>query len=223
MLNVKRSSGSPTPHAQWRPSPAASGWRLIALAAGLAFSPAAHAHLVTTGLGPVYDGIGHFFLSPDDVGAALAVALLAGLRGPASGRLAVIALPLAWLLGGVAGDLAPTPGSSAEIASAVSLLILGILVASDLALPLAALTAIAALAGAAHGFFNGTALREAGGPTAALQLVGITLTLVVLATVGAALAVSARRPVPRIIIRVSGSWIAATGLLLLGWTLHTRR
>ena len=51
----------------------------------------AHAHLVTTGLGPVYDGITHFALSPDDILPALALALFAGLRGPPPGRRAMFA------------------------------------------------------------------------------------------------------------------------------------
>ena len=68
------------------------------------FSPArADAHLVTTGLGPVYDGIGHFFLSPGDALAALALALLAGLRGTAAGRRVLFILPVAWLAGGLVG------------------------------------------------------------------------------------------------------------------------
>ena len=36
----------------------------LALAGG---ASSAEAHLVTTGLGPIYDGIGHFFLTPEDV------------------------------------------------------------------------------------------------------------------------------------------------------------
>ena len=38
------------------------------------------AHLVTTGLGPVYDGIGHLVMTPKDLIPALAIALFAGLR-----------------------------------------------------------------------------------------------------------------------------------------------
>ena len=69
----------------------------------LFFPARADAHLVTSGLGPVYDGIGHFFLSPGDALAALALALLAGLRGTAAGRRALFILPMAWLAGGLAG------------------------------------------------------------------------------------------------------------------------
>jgi hypothetical protein len=40
-----------------------------------------HAHLNSTGMGPIYDGLMHFLLSPEDFVAVLALALLAGLRG----------------------------------------------------------------------------------------------------------------------------------------------
>ena len=38
------------------------------------------AHLVTTGLGPVYDGIGHLVLSPEDWVPVLALGLFVGLK-----------------------------------------------------------------------------------------------------------------------------------------------
>jgi hypothetical protein len=44
---------------------------------------------------------------------------------------------------------------------------------------------------------------------------------VILALVSAAV-VALRRPWARIAVRVAGSWIAAIGLLLLGWTLSGR-
>jgi hydrogenase/urease accessory protein HupE len=69
----------------------------------------AEAHLVTTGLGPIYDGISHVFLSPDDLVPIVAIALLAGLNGPAVGRRALFALTAAWLAGGMAGVLVGQP------------------------------------------------------------------------------------------------------------------
>ena len=42
---------------------------------------AAEAHLNSTGMGPVYDGLMHFLTSAEDVVPVLALALLAGLRG----------------------------------------------------------------------------------------------------------------------------------------------
>ena len=52
---------------------------------------------------------------------------------------------------------------------------------------------------------------------AALGLVGIVTTLFVTVVLVAALVVGLRAPWSRIAVRVAGSWIAAIGLLLLGW------
>jgi hypothetical protein len=56
---------------------------LIAVSGLLCCPSNAAAHLVTTGMGPVYDGIGHLLLTPEDLVPALAMALYAGLRGRA--------------------------------------------------------------------------------------------------------------------------------------------
>src|SRR5664279_6134020 len=63
----------------------------------------AQAHLNSTGMGPLYDGLTHFLLSPEDFVPVLALALLAGLRGAAYGRWALFTVPAAWLLGGFFG------------------------------------------------------------------------------------------------------------------------
>ena len=56
--------------------------KTLIVAFGLLFYPSnAAAHLVTTGMGPVYDGIGHLLLTPEDLVPAVAMALYAGLRG----------------------------------------------------------------------------------------------------------------------------------------------
>ena len=69
----------------------------------------AEAHLITTGLGPVYDGVAHFVLSPEDLIPVIGLAVLAGLRGRAHGRWALFALPVFWLVGGAAGLLIARP------------------------------------------------------------------------------------------------------------------
>ena len=78
--------------------------RVALCAFGLLVLPAtAHAHLVNTGLGPFYDGVSHFALTPEDLLPALALSLFAGLRGMRTGRLALFALPGAWFAGGLMG------------------------------------------------------------------------------------------------------------------------
>ena len=77
----------------------------------LMYAAPAEAHLNTTGMGPIYDGLMHFLMSPEDFVPVLALALLAGLRGATYGRRALFVLPVAWLLGGLAGlsAVAATP------------------------------------------------------------------------------------------------------------------
>jgi hydrogenase/urease accessory protein HupE len=172
----------------------------------------AAAHLVTTGMGPVYDGIGHLLLTPEDLVPVVAVALYAGLRGRAPGRRALFFFPLAWLLGGFMGLTANTMPTFPV--SAFSFLLVGILIAVDLRLPDNAFTVLAVAVGIMHGFFNGIALK--GGP-AGLGLLGIMSALFVLVALVSAFVVSLKSPWTRIVVRVAGSWVAAMGLLMIGW------
>ena len=192
-------------------------------AAAALLAPRAEAHLVTTGLGPVYDGIGHFCLSPEDVLPAIALALLAGERGSRAGRRALFLLPLAWVGGGLASLATQLPELSGEAAAALSFLLLGVLVAIDGRLPSGTVAALAVGLGGVHGFYNGLAMRAAGTGAATLQLTGIGVVLFVLVALVAAWVVSLRRAWGRILVRVAGSWIAAMGLLLLGWTFRLKR
>lgn len=170
------------------------------------------AHLVTTGMGPVYDGIGHLLLTPEDLIPAVAVALYAGLRGKSSGRLALFFFPVAWLIGGFAGLLVNiTP---VFFLSTTSFLILGALIATDLSLPESIFTPLVSLVGILHGFFNGIAMQGGSGTSG---LLGITATLFVLVALLSAFIVSLQAPWTRIAVRVAGSWICAVGLLMLGW------
>lgn len=175
----------------------------------------ARAHLVTTGMGPVYDGIGHLLLTPEDLVPVVAAALYAGLRGTAAGRRAMFLIPLAWLLGGLAGSAWATVPTFPV--PALSFLALGALVAADLALPAGATTCLWVLFGLVHGVLNGAALRSGPG---ALGLLGIAVMLFVFVTLVAASVASLQRPWTRIAVRVAGSWVAASGLLMLGWALR---
>ena len=192
------------------------------LAAGLLalLAPArAEAHLVSTGLGPVYDGIGHMLTTPEDLIPAIALALLAGLRGTGPGRRALFLLPAAWFAGGLAG--LKIRAVAAFPLPAVSFLLLGILVAVNAPLAARGVAAIAIGLGLAHGYFNGIAFEDsASGP---LALIGEAAVLFALVALVSAFVVSLERPWTRVAVRVAGSWIAAVGLLLLGWSLRGAR
>jgi hydrogenase/urease accessory protein HupE len=176
-----------------------------------------HAHLVNTGLGPFYDGVSHFALTPEDFLVALALSLLAGQRGAQAGRWALFALPAGWLAGGLAGLAFPT-ATAATALSILSFLALGALVAAEARLPLAWITGLAITVGAVHGYLNGSAMAQA--RLGSLGLFGIVVTLFVTVALSAAMVVAIRRPEARVAVRVAGSWIAAIGLLQLGWALR---
>jgi len=194
--------------------------RLVAVIGGLALASCpsrAEAHLVTTGLGPLYDGLLHFALAPEDLVPVLALALLAGLRGVTHGRRALFVLPAAWLLGGVIG-LTEHGGVSPNW-TALSFVLLGGLVASDARLPLGATTLLAALLGLGHGYLNGSALAQPG--LGAVGLLGIAAAVFTLVALAASFVVPLRAVWARVGVRVAGSWIAAIGLLLIGWAIRS--
>jgi len=189
----------------------------LPLALALLLCPAiVHAHLISTGLGPVYDGITHFALTPEDVLPVVALAVLAGLRGKVHARRAIFVLPLAWLAGGIVG--ASSRVAMPEALAWLPLLAMGGLVAADLRLSPTATTAIAAVLGLLLGGANGAAMAQTG---AGLRgVTGIAAAVFVVATLASAGTVAWQSGWMRIAWRVAGSWIAAGGLLLLGWSLR---
>jgi len=202
-----------------RPGPGAGAglrWLLVAVAVGF-WPMQASAHLVTTGLGPFYDGISHFFLSLDDVLPVVAMAILGGLQGRRGGRQVLFALPVAWLVGGLAGYFAGGPEVARGIA-AVSALVVGVLVAADRRLAPAVVLGLACALGLLHGWMNGASVSAA--KRGSLALPGIATSVFVTVALVSALVIGMRAPWLRIAARVAGSWIAAVGLLLLGWSLR---
>jgi hydrogenase/urease accessory protein HupE len=168
-------------------------------------------------MGPVYDGIMHFLTSPEDLVAALAVALLVGLRGAAYGRRALLTLPAAWLLGALAG-LSAAAVSAGTLGVSLTFLLLGALVVIDAKLSLWATTVLCALLGIFHGYLNGTGMGFS--VHSIVAVIGLASAVFVLVVLTAALVVSLKAYWARIAVRVGGSWIAASGLLMLGWSVR---
>jgi hydrogenase/urease accessory protein HupE len=193
-------------------------YAIVTLAVAVCSEPA-EAHLNSTGMGPIYDGVLHFLTSPEDLVPALALALLAGLRGVAYGRRASLTLPVAWLVGGLFGLTAATTTGSA-VFSSFWFLLLGGLVIADASLTLRALTALGALLGLVHGYLNGTGMGRSG--SAVVAVLGVTSGVFVLIVLAAAFVAQLRAHWARIAVRVAGSWIAASGLLMLGWSFRGR-
>jgi urease accessory protein len=184
------------------------------LAAVFLLSPrGAAAHLNSTGMGPIYDGLLHFLLSPEDIVPVVALAMFAGLRGTEYGRRALFLLPASWFVGCLLGTLA-TRATNWPVA-AVSFLVFGGLVAANAQLSLRVTTALAVLLGVVHGWMNGAGTRWT--PSVLAAYAGLVAGVFVLVALVAALVIRLRPPWARIMVRVAGSWVVASGLLLLGW------
>ena len=190
----------------------------LTLAITLIVAPSAQAHLMNTGFGPFYDGLTHLFVTPEDLLPVIALALLAGLRGPRFGRAVLFALPVAWLVGSAAGLLL-APQVTLPVAETIVTIALGALLAADCPLPIAAVGGLAILLGLLHGSLNGAELPKTNA-SGQITAAGVAAALFVVVSLLAGQAASVRIQWVRIAVRVAGSWIAASGLLLLGWSLH---
>lgn len=189
----------------------------LSLAPLLVGASPAQAHLMNSGFGPFYDGLAHPFLVPEDLLLVLALTLLAGLRGARCGRWVVFALPLAWLLGMTAAGAIHLPAGPGWLTSALTIA-LGALVAADRPWPLPVVTGLAVLAGTAHGFGNGRELAAL--PGGGLAMAGIVCALFVFSALIAGQVATLQAHWARVAARVAGSWIAAIGLLMFGWSLR---
>jgi urease accessory protein len=191
----------------------------IAAFAGLriVMSPSVcEAHLVSSGLGPFYDGIYHLALTPEILVPIVAIALLVGLKGPTHARWTLFVLPSTWLFGAL---LASSARDSLPISiAAIWFLLYGGLLATDAPLHPVVTTMLAATSGVVLGAFNSVAISNSG--INLIPLLGTATLVFVVVAIGASEVISLRAPWTRIAVRVIGSWIAATGLLLLGWSLR---
>jgi hydrogenase/urease accessory protein HupE len=185
---------------------------LVTLAAAVA-APA-QAHLVETGFGAFYDGIAHVVVTPADLLIVVALALLAGQRGTRAARYALFALPVAWLAGGFIGARWPAT-VPLPLLTTLSFALAGALVALNARVRDAGVAALAIVAGVLHGLVNGATMVPA--DAGALALGGAICAIFFLTATLSAEVTALPAGWPRIVVRVAGSWIAATGLLMLGW------
>ncbi|GDX76396.1 hypothetical protein LBMAG41_14720 [Cyanobium sp.] len=174
------------------------------------------AHLVPTGLGPWGDGMARLMLQPLDLLLLVALVLLAVQNGRSwSDRLALV-LPLSWLVGGLGGLLV---GRELHLALLCAALVtaVGVLAALEPALRLGKrfLRGGTAALSLLFGLVAGSSLAGHGGALQALLGEAVAI-----AVVTALLLMALDPPHPRWLalgLRLIGSWIAASGLLMLGW------
>ena len=190
----------------------------LTLAITLIAAPSAHAHLMNTGFGPFSDGLTHLFVTPEDLLPVIALALMAGLRGPRFGRAVLFALPVAWLAGSTAGLLLASP-IALPVAETIVTIALGVLLATDRPLPRAAVVCLAILLGLFHGILNGSELPKQS-LSSQISAAGVGAALFVAVSLLTGQAASIRVLWARVAVRVAGSWIVAIGLLMLGWAMR---
>jgi hydrogenase/urease accessory protein HupE len=174
------------------------------------------AHLPGIGLGPVYDGIFHLLLSPEDLIPVIALALLAGQRGTGSSRRVLWIFPVTWFAGGLTGMFIGTPRGSGL--TCLSFLLLGGLIAANATISVPVTTALATLLGFFHGYLNSSGINRF--DDGAYFLLGLALAVFVIVALFTSFVIPLRRQWALIVVRVAGSWIAASGLLMLGWALR---
>jgi hydrogenase/urease accessory protein HupE len=110
---------------------------------------------------------------------------------------------------------------SKRIFSAISFLVPGSLVAADLRLKPGAVAAIAVVLGFSDGYLSDMTIQPTG--FGSFDLVGTVAALFVMVSIVAAFVIWLKRQWMRVAVRVVGSRITATGLLLLGWSVHSGR
>ena len=187
-------------------------WQKFMMAVvALALAPAAHAHTFGAQGAGFAAGLSHPFVGLDHLLAMLAVGLWAAQLG---GR-AMLRVPLAFMTLmalGCALALGGLPLPAVETGIAVSVLVLGLLIALAARFPLAAGMLLAGAFALFHGHAHGQELPQAA--SAFLYSTGFLLATGVLHAAGAGLGILFSRGVAANWVRVMGGGIAAAGLVL---------
>ncbi|MEF7613252.1 HupE/UreJ family protein [Aquincola sp. MAHUQ-54] len=182
--------------------------------APLALPAAAWAHGEIKGIGAFYSGLLHPFVSPSHLIALLALGLLFGQRGVPASRHAMAALMAALAAGlgfsGRAGGLEP------ELPLLALAALLGGTVVAARQWPALALGLLSLLVGLAVGL--GSAPDGMGGSQRWSALLGTMIGASLCTACVAGLVHGARRPWARIGVRVVGSWLTASAILVLTLT-----
>jgi hydrogenase/urease accessory protein HupE len=189
-----------------------SGVVRFASAAALTLPTAAWAHGEIKGIGAFYSGVLHPFISPAHLIALLALGLLFGQRGVPSSRGALAALTGALALG-LAFSARMTGLPEPDLPLLVLAMLLGLAVVVARPWPAVVIGVMSALTGLCVG------LGSAPDGMAAAQrwnaLVGTFIGASLCTACVAGLVHGAQQPWARIGVRVVGSWLTASAILVL--------
>ena len=193
----------------------------IAVATLVASAQAADAHIVASRLGDFYTGALHPLTDLQDIILWIAIGVLAGSLGAAKGRWLVLVFPLG-LLAGLVLQRANEWVSPAPAADAGMILGLGLLLAAAARIPTALLAVIAFGLAVVRGAAN--ASDVAADTNRLLFAAGLACVGYAAITLIMALTLAFRRTEAGaattwrgIAIRACGGWIAAIGLMMMGF------
>lgn len=187
-------------------------WRRpAALAAGLLLSPPVWAHGASLGLSGFFGAVLHPLLVPAHLVGLLALGLALGQRGTVASRPAVYGFLAGLVLGLLGTAMGRVPATDLPVLLGAG--VLGLFVAAAVRLPGAVLAVLAGLLGLGIGL--GSVPEPGSGAAQAVALLGtglgagIGLLYVACSTDGLG------KPWLLILVRVAGSWITASALLVL--------
>jgi urease accessory protein len=177
----------------------------------LIFPSSALAHPMK-GVGDFYAGMLHPMTSVECVLPIIALSLLAGQQNRRTAITILLSFPIASVLGALIGLILPVSPFIAVINTA-AMAVLGILIALNRTLPLEISLILSAVLGLTIGWANGGELTSS---TSAYRFIpGLAVVGLLLISYGIGLVRSLDMPWTKIAVRVTGSWIAAVGILVL--------
>ncbi|MBC9879608.1 hypothetical protein G8O24_19900 [Bradyrhizobium sp. INPA01-394B] len=196
---------------------------IASLAALIVPAGSAHAHLIGTRFGDFYAGAFHPLTDLNDVVLWIALGLLAGSLGAPRSRWLVVLFPIG-LVAGFALAIADGTNFSGDVANATLIALLGLVLAAGLRLPAPLLGIVAFALAVTRGIANAAAVEPAtnlvlfgaGLACAGYATMTLTMAIVVAFRRSEAGAASAWRGIA---LRALGGWIAAIGLMMVGFTL----
>jgi urease accessory protein len=180
--------------------------------ASLVWAPAAHAHILEGEAASFLVGLGHPVSGLDHVLAMIAVGLWGAQLGLPALWLLPVTFPMVMALGGMLGLLGvPLPG--VEVGIAVSALLLGLAVMSELRPPLAVTAVLVGIFAVFHGHAHGVELPA--GQNALLYSMGFVVATGLLHGVGIAISLVHRWPWGQTLLRTAGGGIALAGAIFM--------
>ena len=168
------------------------------------------------GVDDFYAGMLHPLTALEFLLPWIALALFAGQQGRRAALLTLGMFPLALMSGAVLALIVPLPAWVPEINLAL-IPLLGLAVALALSCPSTVTVLLVTVVGLLHGLANGSEITAAMSPWRFIP--GLAAVAILVLTYGIGLVRSLEKPWTRIAVRVAGSWIAATGIMVCAFKL----